>query len=279
MTIVMGLDQHRAKITAEWLDTSSGELSRARIAPADRAGVRRFAARFRGGELEVALEATTGWRFVVEELQAVGARCIWPRRRRPRRAAGPRSGPRATARGRQASARAVDGRPAAGILDPTRASAELRARVRLRHTLVDHRREWQQRMQATLYLLGDEWASRGARGLRVSGQQQQQAPMKKPKAPSAVHQFAAARSRIEPLEGTTWDAIADTPNGMHPTRFTAAIVQSGRTASPITPSTIMSPIRSSHGSRTEIRLGVRAPHPPTRTRPTMRGLDPDDQHR
>jgi transposase len=28
---------------------------------------------------------------------------------------------------------------------------ELRARVRLRHTLVDQRREWQQRMQATLY--------------------------------------------------------------------------------------------------------------------------------
>ena len=28
---------------------------------------------------------------------------------------------------------------------------ELRARVRLRHTLVDQRREWQQRMQAALY--------------------------------------------------------------------------------------------------------------------------------
>ena len=28
---------------------------------------------------------------------------------------------------------------------------ELRARVRLRHTLVDQRREWQQRIQATLY--------------------------------------------------------------------------------------------------------------------------------
>jgi hypothetical protein len=72
VTIVMGLDQHRAQITVEWIDTSTGELSRCRIAPADRSGVRRFAARFRGQELEVALEATTGWRFVVEELQAVG---------------------------------------------------------------------------------------------------------------------------------------------------------------------------------------------------------------
>ncbi len=59
--------------------------------------------------------------------------------------------------------------------------------------------------------------------------------------------------------------------------------QSGRTASPdrITQSTIMSPIRS-HGSRTEIRLGVRA-HP-TRTtnhvhaRPDPR-LDAEDKHR
>ena len=73
MAIVMGLDQHRAQITAEWVDTVTGELSRGRIVPADRAGVRKFLARFGGRELEVALEATTGWRFVVEELQRAGA--------------------------------------------------------------------------------------------------------------------------------------------------------------------------------------------------------------
>ena len=69
MTLVMGMDQHRAQISAEWIDTITGEISRARIAPADRAGVRTFLARFDSSELEVALEATTGWRFVVEELQ------------------------------------------------------------------------------------------------------------------------------------------------------------------------------------------------------------------
>ena len=73
MTVVMGLDQHRAQITADWLDTETGEVSRARVMPADRAGVRRFLARFAGQQLEVALEATTGWRFVVEELRAIGA--------------------------------------------------------------------------------------------------------------------------------------------------------------------------------------------------------------
>src|SRR5437016_8582803 len=73
MTIVMGLDQHRAQITAEWVDTVVGEVSRSRVAPAHRESVRRFSSRFEGRELEVALEATTGWRFVVEELQRVGA--------------------------------------------------------------------------------------------------------------------------------------------------------------------------------------------------------------
>src|SRR6266571_6088519 len=73
MTIVMGLDQHRAQITAEWVDTVTGEVSRSRVAPAHRESVRRFLARFEGRELEVALEATTGWRFVVEELRRIGA--------------------------------------------------------------------------------------------------------------------------------------------------------------------------------------------------------------
>jgi transposase len=69
----MGLDQHRAQITAEWLDTDSGELGRARASPAHRGEVRRFLAGFAGRRLEVVLEATTGWRFVVEELRAIGA--------------------------------------------------------------------------------------------------------------------------------------------------------------------------------------------------------------
>jgi hypothetical protein len=46
--LVMGLDQHRAQIAAEWIDTVTGEVSRARIVPGDRAGVRAFLAPFRG---------------------------------------------------------------------------------------------------------------------------------------------------------------------------------------------------------------------------------------
>jgi hypothetical protein len=93
----MGLDQHRAQITAEWIDTATGEISRARVAPADRAGVRRFAGRFRGEDLEVALEATTGWRFVVEEFEAVGARVHLAEPAETAARRGTRSAPRATA--------------------------------------------------------------------------------------------------------------------------------------------------------------------------------------
>src|ERR671936_371379 len=98
VSIVMGLDQHRAQITADWLDTETGELRWARVAPADRAGVRRFLERFAGARLEVALEATTGWRFVVEELRAIGAdvHLAEPAETAARR--GTRSAPRAIAR-------------------------------------------------------------------------------------------------------------------------------------------------------------------------------------
>ena len=73
LPIVTGLDQHRAQITAEWIDLETGEISRGRVLPADRAAVRKFLGRFAGRALEVALEATTGWRFVAEELKRVGA--------------------------------------------------------------------------------------------------------------------------------------------------------------------------------------------------------------
>lgn len=93
MTIVMGVDQHRGQITGEWIDTETAEVRRARVAPADRAAVREFLARFQGAMLE----ATTGWSFVVEELRSVGAVVHSPSRRRPLTSAGPRTGRRATA--------------------------------------------------------------------------------------------------------------------------------------------------------------------------------------
>jgi transposase len=151
VSIVMGLDQHRAQITGEWLDTDTGEVGRARVVPADRAGVRRFLSRFGGRELEVALEATTGWRFVVEELRRVGAVVHLAE---PAETAGLR-GPKKRAKSDRADARhlrellMVKRLPESWI--PPDHILDLRARVRLRHTLSEQRGEWQQRIQAVLY--------------------------------------------------------------------------------------------------------------------------------
>jgi transposase len=151
VAIVMGLDQHRAQVTADWLDTETGEVSRARVAPAHRGGVRAFLGRFAGQQLEVALEATTGWRFVVEELHAVGADVHLAE---PAETSSLR-GNKKRAKTDRADARHLRellmvGRLPEAWIAPSHL-LDLRARVRLRHTLVDQRGEWQQRIQAVLY--------------------------------------------------------------------------------------------------------------------------------
>ena len=143
--------EHRAQITAEWMDTSTGEISRGRVRPADRPGVRRFAERFRGRQLEVALEATTGWRFVVEELRAInaGVHLAEPAETAARR--GTKKRPKSD-RADAAHLRELlmIGRLPESWIPPEHI-LDLRARVRLRHTLSEQRGEWQQRIQSVLY--------------------------------------------------------------------------------------------------------------------------------
>jgi hypothetical protein len=68
------LDVHRKQITFDYVDTETGRLERGQVRPADRAHLavwlrKRFAA---GERVEFAVEACTGWRYVVEELQQAG---------------------------------------------------------------------------------------------------------------------------------------------------------------------------------------------------------------
>jgi transposase len=151
VAIVMGLDQHRAQITADWLNSATGEVGRARLTPAHRDGVRRFLGRFAGERLEVGLEATTGWRFVVEELEAVGAEVHLAE---PAETSALR-GNKKRAKTDRADARHLRELLMVGRLPEAWIAPghllDLRARVRLRHTLVDQRGEWQQRIQAVLY--------------------------------------------------------------------------------------------------------------------------------
>jgi transposase len=160
MTIVVGLDVHREQITFDALDTQTGEVRCGRIRPADRQSFRRFLSRFEGEPVEAALEATTGWRFIVEELQAAGATAHLAEPAETRSLRG---------RKRRAKTDRLDARHLRNLVIEGRLPEswiapehilELRSRVRLRKTLVDERSALQQRIQAQLFHHGVPRASR-----------------------------------------------------------------------------------------------------------------------
>ena len=72
-SIVGGMDIHRKQITFDYLSTVTGEARCGRVAPADRSHLRAWLARFDDpGEVAFAVEACTGWRYVIEELRRAG---------------------------------------------------------------------------------------------------------------------------------------------------------------------------------------------------------------
>jgi len=67
MPIVGGLDIHRKQITFDYLDTVTGEVKWGQIAPADRAHVRAWLARFAGhDDVAFAVEGCAGTRIVAD---------------------------------------------------------------------------------------------------------------------------------------------------------------------------------------------------------------------
>src|SRR5437773_11768407 len=66
-----GLDIHKAVFQAVVLDPDSGELSESRFEPS-RERLADWAMQWQGKLAAVAIEATTGWRWVARELQAHG---------------------------------------------------------------------------------------------------------------------------------------------------------------------------------------------------------------
>jgi transposase len=72
MAIVGGLDIHRRQITYDWIDTTTGESRRGQLSPATRVELRAWLEQLRSQQADFAPEATTGWRFVAEELARAG---------------------------------------------------------------------------------------------------------------------------------------------------------------------------------------------------------------
>jgi len=150
VAIVAGFDVHRNQITFDALDQVSGELSRGRIASTP-ATVRAWVERFAGQEVEVALEACTGWLFVIEALLEAGA---LPHLAEPAETSARRSKKR-RAKTDRADARHLRELLAEGRLPeawiPPAHVVEWRTRTRLRLRLLEERRQWLQRIRATLF--------------------------------------------------------------------------------------------------------------------------------
>src|SRR5207253_10566135 len=73
MEMVSGLDLHRSQITFRTVDLRTGELQRGKIYPGAREAMREWLDRVQPGtDAHFALEGTTGWRFVVEEIERRG---------------------------------------------------------------------------------------------------------------------------------------------------------------------------------------------------------------
>lgn len=154
MAIVGGFDVHRRQITFDYLDTQTGEVKTGRIEPADRHRLRAWLARFEGcPQVAFAVEACTGWGYVVEELERAGVEAHLA----PADAAALR-GKKRRAKTDKADARhqrelLVDGRLPEAWIAPSHV-LEARALGRLCIDLMEERRAWMQRKRAQLFHQG-----------------------------------------------------------------------------------------------------------------------------
>src|SRR6266852_473474 len=155
MEIVVGLDLHRSQITFRTADLRTGDVARGKIHPGTREAVREWLDRFEpDSDAHFALGGTTGWRFVVEEIERGGftAHLADPAELSTLR------GPKRRAKTDHADCELMvnlllEGRLPESWIPPAHI-LELRTLVRLRKTLVDQRIEWQQRLQAQVFHQG-----------------------------------------------------------------------------------------------------------------------------
>ena len=160
------IDIHKHAFQAAVLDPDSGEVVEERFA-ADRESLARWAEPWRGRVAAVAIEATTGWRWVWRELVANGFEV---------RLAEPVQTRALLGRRRSAKTDRLDARWLARLLAkemlpqswiPPEQIQQLRDRTRLRKALAEDRRRWGQRLHA--YLLHEGWPCSRSNLLRPPG--------------------------------------------------------------------------------------------------------------
>lgn len=180
------IDIHKSVFQAALLDPASGELTDARF-PATREALHHWAMPLRGEVAAVAIEATTGWRWVWRELQALGfdVRLVDPGQARALRG-----------RTRKARTDRLDARWLALLLAkellpeawlPPAEIQQLRDKTRLRKRLVEDRTRWAQRLHA--FLTHEGWACKRGRLLTEEGRRWA----------AALTLAPAARAQVETL--------------------------------------------------------------------------------
>ena len=156
MNIVGAFDVHRKQITFDYVEIETGESHRGEIRPADREHLRsswleEFAERFCGREAAFALEATTGWRYVVEELQRAGCEA---------HLAEPADTRALQGRKKRAKTDRIDAKHLRDLLVierlpeswvPPEHVQEIRTLMRMRHSMVEERSAYLQRIHAQLF--------------------------------------------------------------------------------------------------------------------------------
>ena len=160
------IDIHKHAFQAAVLDPETGDVVEARFS-ADRECLGRWAEEWRGRVVAVAIEATTGWRWVWRELVSYGFEV---------RLAEPVQARALLGRRRSAKTDRLDARWLARLLAkemlpaswiPPEEIQQLRDRTRLRKALAEDRRRWGQRLHA--FLLHEGWPCSKARLLTPEG--------------------------------------------------------------------------------------------------------------
>jgi transposase len=155
MDIVGAFDLHRKQIAFDYIEMETGEVHRGKIQPADRENLRLwlecFTERFPGRDAAIAVEATTGWRFVVEELRRAGVEphLAEPAETKSLRGRKKRAKTDRLDAGHLRDLLAIERLPESWI--PPEHIQEIRTLMRMRHAMIEERSAYQGRIHAQLF--------------------------------------------------------------------------------------------------------------------------------
>lgn len=155
MDIVGGFDVHRRQITFDYMEMETGEIHRGKIQSANRESLRSwlesFTEQFCGKQIAIAVEATTGWRYVVEELKRTGveAHLAEPAETKSLQGRKKRAKTDRLDASHLRDLLVIDRLPESWV--PPEHIQEIRTLIRLRHSMIEERSGHQQRIHAQLF--------------------------------------------------------------------------------------------------------------------------------